>query len=137
MNMSVAKSQAVVTQAPVDPALTRVSPAQEGGQAGQGRDVQAPENNIKVLEEVQREKAVAKGGASEEVRELAEEMNEIMDDLKTSLGFSIRDELPNQVVVEIKNRETGDLIRQIPAEQLISIKEKMDEFTGMIFDTSA
>ena len=72
--------------------------------------------------------------SSKEVKELAKEMNELMDDLHTSLGFSIREELNHQVVVEIKNRQTNELIKQIPSEDLLKIKEKMEEFTGLIFD---
>ncbi len=72
----------------------------------------------------------------DQVRELAEEMNDLMDDLQTSLGFSIHEELHNQVVVEIKNRETNELIKQIPTEEFLEIKEKMEEFRGMILDQS-
>nr|NJM03599.1 flagellar protein FlaG [Desulfobacula sp.] len=71
-----------------------------------------------------------------EAKELTQEMNEIMDDLQTSLGFSIREELNSQIVVEIKNRETNELIKQIPAEELLDIRKKMKEFTGLIFDQS-
>lgn len=71
-----------------------------------------------------------------EAKELTREMNEIMDDLQTSLGFSIREELNHQVVVEIKNRETNELIKQIPTEELLDIRQKMKEFTGLIFDQS-
>lgn len=71
-----------------------------------------------------------------EAKDLTLEMNEIMNDLQTSLGFSIREELKGQVVVEIKNRETNELIKQIPAEELLKIKQKMEEFTGLIFDQS-
>jgi flagellar protein FlaG len=71
-----------------------------------------------------------------EAKELTLEMNEIMNDLQTSLGFSIREELNHQVVVEIKNRETNEMIKQIPAEELLKIKQKMEEFTGLIFDQS-
>lgn len=70
----------------------------------------------------------------EEIRELTAEMNELMDDLQTTLGFSIREDLNHQVVVEITNRETHELIKQIPSEELLSIKEKMEELTGLIFD---
>lgn len=69
-----------------------------------------------------------------EVRELTAEMNELMDDLQTTLGFSIREDLNHQVVIEITNRETNELIKQIPSEELLNIKEKMEEFTGLIFD---
>jgi flagellar protein FlaG len=73
----------------------------------------------------------------DDIKELAEGMNEIMDDLQTSIGFSIREELNHQVVVEIKDRQTDELIKQIPSEELLAIKEKMEEFTGLLFDQQA
>ncbi|MCP3941177.1 MAG: flagellar protein FlaG [Desulfobacteraceae bacterium] len=66
--------------------------------------------------------------------ELAKQMNEIMDDLQTRLGFSVREDLHNQVIVEITDRETNELIKQIPSEELLAIKEKMEEFSGLLFD---
>ena len=70
----------------------------------------------------------------QEIEGLSEELNSYMDDLQTSLGFSIHEEIDNLVVVEIKNRETGELIRQIPPEELLTIREKMAELTGLLFD---
>ena len=75
--------------------------------------------------------------SAEDLKEVATEINEIMDDLQTSLGFSIREELNNQVVVEIKDRKTHELIKQIPAEELLTIKEKMEELTGLLLDHTA
>lgn len=72
----------------------------------------------------------------EETRQLAAEMNEIMDDLQTSLGFSISEDKTHQVIVEITDRRTNEIIKQIPSEELLAIKEKMEELNGMIFDQS-
>ena len=69
-----------------------------------------------------------------EAKQLATEMNEIMDDLQTSLGFSIREDLGHQVIFEISDRETKQLIKQIPSEEMLAIKEKMEEFSGLLFD---
>lgn len=69
--------------------------------------------------------------------EMAETLNEYMNDLQTNIGFYIREDLGHQVVVEIKNRETDELIKQIPTEEMLKIKEKMEELTGLIFDTRA
>ncbi|MDA8134459.1 MAG: flagellar protein FlaG [Desulfobacteraceae bacterium] len=74
--------------------------------------------------------------STNEAKELTREMNEIMDDLQTSLGFSIREELNSQIVVQKKNRDTNELIKQIPAEELLDIRQKMKEFTGLILDQS-
>lgn len=75
--------------------------------------------------------------SAEALKEVATEINEIMDDLQTSLGFSIREELNNQVVVQIKDRKTHEIIKQIPAEELLTIKEKMEELTGLLLDHTA
>ena len=44
--------------------------------------------------------------------------------------------LNHQVIVEIKNRKTNELVKQIPSEELVTIKEKMAELTGLLFDKS-
>ena len=72
----------------------------------------------------------------DDVKEMAEALNEYMDDLQTNLGFSIREDLDHQVVVEIKNRKTDELIKQIPSEELLKIMENMKELNGIIFDQS-
>lgn len=74
--------------------------------------------------------------SAEKVNDLAEELNEYMDDLQTNIGFSVRDDPDNTLVVEIKNRETGEVIKQIPSEEMLKLKEKMEELTGFIFDKS-
>lgn len=73
---------------------------------------------------------------AEEIKELAETLNEYMDGLQTDLGFFMHEKLNHQVIVEIKNRKTDELIKQIPSEELVMIKEKMAELTGLLFDTS-
>jgi len=84
---------------------------------------------IQESEEVKNEKTT-----KEEFKEIAIELNEYMDDLQTNLGFSIREEMENQIIVEIKDRKTGELIKQIPAEELLDIRKKMEEITGLLFD---
>jgi flagellar protein FlaG len=71
-----------------------------------------------------------------EAKEMVEDLNEHMDTLQTHLGFSIREDLDRQVVVEIKNRKTDELIKQIPSEELLKIMENMKELTGIIFNQS-
>ena len=73
---------------------------------------------------------------AEEIKKIADTLNEYMDDLQTDLGFSMHEKLNHQVIVEIKNRSTDELVKQIPAEELVTIREKMSELTGLLFDKS-
>jgi flagellar protein FlaG len=94
---------------------------------------QVAEDNLRVA----KAKEVQKSNLStNETKALASELNEIMDDLHTNLGFSIRDDLNNTVIVEIKNQDTNELIKQIPSEELLTIREKMLELTGLLLDQS-
>jgi flagellar protein FlaG len=68
------------------------------------------------------------------VKEISKELNRHMENLETSLGFFIREGSDHQVVVEIKSKKTGKLIRQFPSEELLTIREKMTELTGLLFD---
>ena len=59
-----------------------------------------------------------------------------MDVLQTSLSFIV-DKERDQVIVTITNRETKEVIRQIPPEELVVLQEKMKELTGIIFNEVA
>lgn len=92
-------------------------------------------DNPKTQSEVSKESNETSSSMDEEeVLETAALLNDYMDDLQTNLGFTIRKDLNNQVIVEIKNRKTDELVKQIPTEEMVAIKEKMEELTGLIFD---
>jgi len=69
------------------------------------------------------------------LHEVSKELNSYLENHQTSMGFFIHKKLDNQIVVEIKNRETGELVRQIPSEELLKIRERMVTSTGLIFST--
>ncbi len=72
--------------------------------------------------------------SAEETKQITSDLNEYMSDLQTNLRFSIYEKLDHQVVVEIKNRQTDELIKQIPSEEILELRVKMEELTGMLLD---
>ncbi|PIE70188.1 MAG: hypothetical protein CSA22_08970 [Deltaproteobacteria bacterium] len=68
-----------------------------------------------------------------DVEEIVEALNDNMDDLQTSLGFELNDDI-NEVIVTVMNRDTQEVIRQIPAKELVTIREKMAELTGVLLN---
>jgi flagellar protein FlaG len=72
-----------------------------------------------------------------EIMDMTEALNEYTQDLQTNLGFSVREEgLGKQIVVELKNTATNEVIKQFPPEELLEIKARMEELVGLIFDQS-
>ena len=68
-----------------------------------------------------------------QARDIAQSLEGLMDVLQTSLSFIV-DKEREQVIVTITNRETKEVIRQIPPEELVVLQEKMKELTGIIFN---
>jgi len=75
--------------------------------------------------------------SAEETAQITQDLNEYMTDLQTNLRFSMYEKLDHQVVVQVKNKETDELIKQIPSEELLELRVKMEELSGLLFDGKA
>ncbi|MEE8397521.1 MAG: flagellar protein FlaG [Desulfobacterales bacterium] len=54
----------------------------------------------------------------------------------SDLAFSV-DGRSGDVVITVTDAETGKVIRQIPAEEVRSLAEKLEEMVGLVFDQPA
>ncbi|MDH5299409.1 MAG: flagellar protein FlaG [Desulfobulbaceae bacterium] len=87
---------------------------------------------------------VLKGGKQGRERkltreELEKEVGEIQkrfDAMGTRLGFTVNDE-PDAVVVLITDKKTGEVVRQFPSEEVLALRAKLEDITGLLFDTKA
>ncbi len=69
-----------------------------------------------------------------EIGELPKERKSHLGKLQTSMGFVLNEKLSDQMVMVIKNRKTGELIRLVPSEKQLKIKNQMAVSTGLLFD---
>lgn len=53
-----------------------------------------------------------------------------------SLSFSVH-EATGRIKVDVTDKETGDLIREIPPEQVLNLMAKIDEMMGILYDERA
>jgi uncharacterized FlaG/YvyC family protein len=70
--------------------------------------------------------------SKEEVRESVASLNQHMQNLNRSLQFSV-DETSGQTVVQVIDADTEELVRQIPAQELIDVKNALDKYRGLLF----
>lgn len=81
--------------------------------------------------------------ATVETKNNALPTEEILDQIKglTEDGvYSVRfeqDENTNQFVVRIVDRDTGEVIRQLPPEELLGLKASLADLRGNIVDTQS
>lgn len=83
-----------------------------------------------------REKAEEQPLSNEELAEAVENIQSRLEVVGTRLGFSIHGE-SEDLVVEITNRESGELIRQIPSDEVLELRARLDELVGILFDKKA
>ena len=79
-------------------------------------------------------KATLNFDPKESQRKLSEaiaHLNEMVQSTGTNLNFS-RDEVLNQVVITVKNTQTGDVIRQIPDATFLKIAHSMESLKGLL-----
>ena len=62
----------------------------------------------------------------EEVQHAVAQMNDYVQSIQRDLQFHVDDEL-SQTVVKVVDRDTGDLIRQIPEEVFLELARKLNE----------
>lgn len=76
----------------------------------------------------------------EELAQVVEKLNDHVQQIERDLQFSI-DDSSGRTVVRVVNSQTEEVIRQIPSEEVLRIsrnlQEQMEDFTGLIFETSA
>jgi flagellar protein FlaG len=65
--------------------------------------------------------------------EAIERLNEQMQQNQTKLGFVV-DASTDTLIVKVMNKETGEVVRQIPGEAVIKIAQSIEAMKGMFFD---
>lgn len=65
------------------------------------------------------------------LQEAIERINEMMRDGGRELHFSIDDELDRSIII-VKNQETGEVIRQIPADVVLKVAQSIEDLKGML-----
>ncbi|WP_240903867.1 flagellar protein FlaG [Chengkuizengella sediminis] len=64
---------------------------------------------------------------------LVEQSNKAMSLSSTSLEYSVH-EVTNDIMVKVLNKETGELIREVPPEKIVNLLAKSLEMAGIIID---
>ena len=105
----------------------------QGRAVEQSAQVQTQQQNI--VKEIQQEtKAEATSITSEkDVKDLVAQLNKALAPISTNLKFGVDSQ--DIFYVSVRESATDKLIRRFPAEQAQDFLPKMQEVSGMLFDT--
>ncbi len=74
---------------------------------------------------------------NEAVKKMVEEIQRNIDSMDVALRFSTYGKNQEKIAIAITDRETGKVIREVPAKELQNLYMKMNELAGMIFNNMA
>ena len=69
----------------------------------------------------------------EKVRAAVKEINNELVKLQSELGFSV-DKVANDVVITVKRKESGEIVRQIPSETALKLAQNFEMLKGILLD---
>lgn len=104
--------------------------------------VQPPKNVDSQIEAVRK---VANGQQEQElqaqpttttVQEAVDDINKVLHYLNERLEFSVH-EATNRIMVRVLDRETEEVLREIPPEQILDLVAKLWELVGLLVDKKA
>lgn len=75
--------------------------------------------------------------SSKQVKQMVDEMQSQIDSMNVSLTFSTYGDRGENVAIVVANKDTGKVIREIPAKEIQSLYAKMSELAGMILNGMA
>ena len=99
------------------PAMPKVSAAEVAAEAAEGKV-----KSINTLASV-----------TESIEEAVEVLNEALSRKHTSAQIR-RDEQLNRFLVTIKDKESGEVVREVPPEALLKFARNLEELKGILFD---
>lgn len=99
------------------PAMPRVSPAEVAADAAEGK--------LKSLDRLV--------SVTESIEEAVEVLNDALSRKHTSAQIR-RDDQLNRFLVTIKDKESGEVVREVPPEALLKFARNLEELKGILFD---
>lgn len=74
---------------------------------------------------------------NEKMKQMVMEMQKQINSMNVSLQFSTYGENGEKIAVVVADKNSGEVIREIPSKELQNLYAKMREITGLIFNTQA
>ncbi len=115
------------------PALASTQEAQQAASVANAKPAAASRPEIKLALPEKSDLQLDPKEMQRNLQEAIDRLNEQMKNNGRQLNFSV-DKTINRTVVQVKNAETGEVIRQIPDETLLRVAHNIEQVKGMLLD---
>lgn len=91
---------------------------------------------VSTIDQTVEQSAISNEQDPSQLNQVATDLSDMMSMMRKGLAFKV-DETSGQAVVTVLDRDTGDVIRQMPSEEALALAEKLSEVTGLLMKTEA
>lgn len=95
-----------------------------------------PDDNNKADDVVVAKQADSEPLARESLDSAVASISSFVQGVQRNLDFSI-DESSGEVVVKVTDRDSGEVIRQLPSEEALRLSEQLESLRSLMFETRA
>ena len=117
-----------VVQPKATPKKPEITPPSKGGKASDSAEAMSKAADQRKSQSMNE---IAEMAA--EIREAVAAINEAVKKVPTSLDFSV-DEASKRFVVQVTDKNTGELIRKLPGDAVLRIARQLESMKGVVFD---
>lgn len=73
--------------------------------------------------------------SQEELEDAVDEIQKRFDSMGSSFRFGLYEHLETKsIVAQLRNKQTGEVVKQFPSEEILKLRTKLKELVGFIFD---
>jgi flagellar protein FlaG len=112
----------------VQPSVAQTHPTAPAGRA---------EKDVRVVDGSDAATQAAEAANEQEtIDDVVSDLNNLVRDLHRELQFSV-DVDSGSTVIKVVDRQTEEVVRQIPSEELMNLRKRLEEAAGVFFEDSA
>lgn len=73
--------------------------------------------------------------SQEELEDAVEEIQGRFDAMGSSFNFGLHEHLESKsIVAQLRDRNTGEILKQFPSEEVLKLRAKLKDLVGLLFD---
>ncbi|NQY48160.1 MAG: flagellar protein FlaG [Colwellia sp.] len=91
------------------------------------------QDKVNVEQKVTEENEVTQPLTTKQLEKVAQQLQDFVGDLNRSLEFSV-DKDSGRDVIKVFDRESGDLLKQFPSEEVLTLVSKLSDMVGGFID---
>ena len=92
-----------------------------------------PQKQNEVIQESKQASKSVDPMSAKDVEEMLEAFQDLSKAIQTKLSFSV-DDSNNEIVVKVYDKQSNELIRQFPSEEMLALQDKMTDLAGFLLN---